>query len=772
MSHGRTLADSSCGVSGVCRRSRKRKVDGTQPASRPGGAGPVDTQSGEQRGSSKNDDAATASSYPHPRSETRSPHEETMSHRAPLGSLLCVASGRDTSRSPATLESGRRPPAPTKADEPPALDKVWTSPLDFVDALDVSSPATQIIQPPARRSGSVARSSSNKRIVYADDTLTNSILPHMTGHRSFNASIHQGQDDGPVDTGDMAMTQVTIVSPRPPSADWYGRQLQQSTNNPFSHLAVEDVAYACNVKHILTFPPLDVCDILMASFVRHFLPAYPVMDRMQLRETYSSFCRGTILSPLLMHSIFFAACQYTPECTLQKAGFKKRSVAQTYFHSRATLLYSLNCEKDQLVLLQSLIFMSPWWTDYSEEKDIRFWTTCACNLAFSMGLHKAIPSTSTPSSQRRSLWRRIFWTLFIRDQNVAVGLARPPVINLDDVDVEPLSETDFYEPQCEEVEQRIDDCPVDFSFFNSIHSAFMMDLIMLSQIMSEVFKLRNAHRKCEGNLLPHLLSVKDRLEQSDLASERAFRLLHPGEDVSAQSIWPISAKLNRQRVVILILRAIHRVMLEQNLEVTHNVTVEQIWEGIVRSAAKMMALYEELLSSDLLKYGHSFFALITYLEEVKNNPKDSRRSCMAVNKIQLGLLVLTEQRQYWNAARWAYSLFRFCLDRDFSFLRNLPRVSRWHSPEPEAETQAMPTSSAPVSLSAPIEGPTDTDEGQDDLIDFNLGEMPHWDASFYDSPQWFTDAFSGGLDQAWIYETTAAGKENREVHQTDGHVGP
>jgi hypothetical protein len=100
--------------------------------------------------------------------------------------------------------------------------------------------------------------------------------------------------------------------------------------------------------------------------------------------------------------------------------------------------------------------------------------------------------------------------------------------------------------------------------------------------------------------------VKGRLEQTDLASERAFRLLHPGDDMSEQSIWPISAELNRQRVVILILRAIHRVMLEQNVEVTDKVTVQQIWEGIVRSAARMMALYEELLSSDLLKYGHSF----------------------------------------------------------------------------------------------------------------------------------------------------------------------
>jgi hypothetical protein len=174
-----------------------------------------------------------------------------------------------------------------------------------------------------------------------------------------------------------------------------------------------------------------------------------------------------------------------------------------------------------------------------------------------------------------------------------------------------------------------------------------------------------------------------------------------------------------------------------------------------------------------------FSALITYLEEVKNNPKDSRRTRIAVNKIQLGLLVLTEQRRYWNAARWAYSLFKFCLDRDFGFLQNLPRVSRWHSPEPGAQQEEtghhhpMPSSAAPIPLSAgPVEaGQTDTDEGLDDLTGFNLGDMPHWDASFYDSHQWFTDAFPVGLDQAWIYETTTGGKENRDAHQTNGHVG-
>lgn len=114
------------------------------------------------------------------------------------------------------------------------------------------------------------------------------------------------------------------------------------------------------------------------------------------------------------------------------------------------------------------------------------------------------------------------------------------------------------------------------------------------------------HRKRGDELLPRLLSVKTRLERSTLASEHAIRLRGAAENASDQSIWPISAELNRQRIVVLNLREIHRLMLKQNLEVSDNITIQQMWDGIVRGAARTMTLYEELLSSDLLRFSHSF----------------------------------------------------------------------------------------------------------------------------------------------------------------------
>ena len=80
-----------------------------------------------------------------------------------------------------------------------------------------------------------------------------------------------------------------------------------------------------------------------------------------------------------------------------------------------------------------------------------------------------------------------------------------------------------------------------------------------------------------------------------------------------------------------------------------------------------------------------FTSLVTFAEEIKDLPRDSRQSKVVMNKYNLGLVILEEMRDYWLASAWAYSLFDFLAENDFSVLRRLPRASRWQTPEPEME---------------------------------------------------------------------------------------
>ncbi|KAK5202738.1 hypothetical protein LTR41_011513 [Exophiala xenobiotica] len=45
--------------------------------------------------------------------------------------------------------------------------------------------------------------------------------------------------------------------------------------------------------------------------------------------------------------------------------------------------------------------------------------------------------------QTRSLWKRIWWSIYIRDKHTSAALGRPFRINREDCDVEALLEPDF-----------------------------------------------------------------------------------------------------------------------------------------------------------------------------------------------------------------------------------------------------------------------------------------------------------------------------------------
>lgn len=292
---------------------------------------------------------------------------------------------------------------------------VWTIPLQQVAAQKSSSrgqvEANDLME--LLDEGKASKTSHTmKRIVYSGETMTHAILPHLTGHRSF---LSPGSR--PPSEGQPAVSQapcVTLRASLKPDLSWSRRRIMQHVD-VFTHLPPEDITYLTEVKNCLLFPPKPAVDSLFDAFIRHFLPAFPVLDRTELQILYDELGACHVSSPLLLHAILFDGCQYAPLSTIKACGFSGRLVARQYFHKQARLLYLFDCEKDQLRLLQSLILMSPWWTDYAEEKETRFWITCACNLAFSMGLHKAVPKPSTLSSNTRSLWRRVFWTLFVSD---------------------------------------------------------------------------------------------------------------------------------------------------------------------------------------------------------------------------------------------------------------------------------------------------------------------------------------------------------------------
>jgi hypothetical protein len=180
------------------------------------------------------------------------------------------------------------------------------------------------------------------------------------------------------------------------------------------HLPLEDRYYLYNMKRVFKFPQRSVTTELIRAFFRSVYPLHPIVDRHVVADLYERLYTQQQSSPLLLHAMFFCASLYVDELVLREAGFQNSLEARIYFGTRARILYSYDCEPDHLVVVQTLILLSFWWMEYTEEKDMRYWMSCAVNLALTMGMHKTLPQSLNMSSASRRLWRRIFWTLFVR----------------------------------------------------------------------------------------------------------------------------------------------------------------------------------------------------------------------------------------------------------------------------------------------------------------------------------------------------------------------
>jgi hypothetical protein len=106
------------------------------------------------------------------------------------------------------------------------------------------------------------------------------------------------------------------------------------------------------------------------------------------------------------------------------------------------LLYDFDYEQDRVVLVQGLLLMTYWYETPDDQKDTWHWMGVAISLAHTIGLHRNPEATSIPPTKQK-LWKRIWWSCFMRDRLIALGMRRPTRIKDEDFDVPMLTENDF-----------------------------------------------------------------------------------------------------------------------------------------------------------------------------------------------------------------------------------------------------------------------------------------------------------------------------------------
>jgi hypothetical protein len=129
-------------------------------------------------------------------------------------------------------------------------------------------------------------------------------------------------------------------------------------------------------------------------------------------------------------------------------------------------LYDFDYEIDRVSLVQSLLLMTYWYETPDDQKDTWHWMGVAISLAHTIGLHRN-PEKSNMEPHKKKLWKRIWWSCFMRDRLVALGMRRPTRVKDEDYDVPMLTEDDF---EVQPLSENISIIPMDCTLVRDVEA--------------------------------------------------------------------------------------------------------------------------------------------------------------------------------------------------------------------------------------------------------------------------------------------------------------
>ncbi|PNP78675.1 hypothetical protein FNYG_08021 [Fusarium nygamai] len=380
-------------------------------------------------------------------------------------------------------------------------------------------------------------------------------------------------------------------------------------------------------------PPKTLCDDLIQTYFSWVHPIVPVINRTKFMSQYRDPTNPP--SMLLLQCILLAGARISTNTQLKVDGSTSTAVAT--FYRRAKALYDADYERDRITLVQSMLLMGWYWAGPDDiSKNMFYWSQSAITVAQNFGLHRNMENSGLSISEKR-LRRRIWWTLFTRDRALAVGLGQSVSINLDDCDVDPISDDDFIEHDGND----IDDYPPD-----PIHVEFFVQYVKLCKLIglvaSKYSKLSRPGQDC--NDINSIGSALSKWNQECPITMRWERSKH--------HFWSGILHLHYFSARCLL----HRASSPRNRKTLQDTKRSYgSPDGTVRAANMITSIIEALSDGQQLRrcppfIVHSLFSAIVIHLHVSNTPSPSI-SRLAHRRLSTCLGAIKDLAQVWAVGR-------------------------------------------------------------------------------------------------------------------------
>ncbi|KAE8360998.1 fungal-specific transcription factor domain-containing protein [Aspergillus caelatus] len=176
-------------------------------------------------------------------------------------------------------------------------------------------------------------------------------------------------------------------------------------------------------KGALDLPSEELQRALLKAYLNCVHPFLPMLDIHEFLETVCCRRKTNQISLLLYQAVMFSASAHVAIEHLQMAGYMGRKAAQKCLFQKARLLHDVVREPDKISLTQALLLMS----HVDETVDLKndwHWLGVCHSLALALNLHHD-PQDWCSNIKRRRLYKRLWWSIYVRDRLIAVELKHP-----------------------------------------------------------------------------------------------------------------------------------------------------------------------------------------------------------------------------------------------------------------------------------------------------------------------------------------------------------
>lgn len=443
----------------------------------------------------------------------------------------------------------------------------------------------------------------------------------------------------------------------------------------------EDLDYL-QMKGAFTIPDVAFRNELLRCYVQYVHPYLPIVNLGDLLAAIEKNQTSDSISLLLFQAVMFAGTAYIDMRYLVAQGYVTRKAARKAFFQKVKLLYDFDYEIDRVTVVQAVLLMTYWYENPDDPKDVWHWLGVAISVARTIGLNCDTSDAPLMNHKQRCLWKRIWWSCFMRDRLIAIGMRRPMRINDGDFDVSELEISDFQtDALSPEVIRMLGGCPSARDTSKRVTLAKMCIsltklCLCITQVLAVQYSTLGHKIGTTQETTMRLVPKKCAAEPSDVIrcdaqlgqwyEDLPANLHYFGPDFRVQKPTNDGEVISLHRALLsgIYLTAISALHRPQILPSTPNVVIapelREMSRRKVREAANNITdMYKELYAHDLIRYlpntGVTCLlpAIIIHLLDIKSTDSETRQS--SIRKFQFCMQALQRLREMYASADFAFS---------------------------------------------------------------------------------------------------------------------